>query len=350
MQSTELLEERLPLTVTKKSYLKVAGILVLIVAVILVNVFFLQKNDDKAPTKKAETYSLQAMNPVTHPEKEVVIDETTNSQQAELQKQLAEAKAKDFVERLQASQTVDAGSGASTMASNHQVAAGESAHHPANMASYHQNENSAFLEHASQATPDRSYAQTFTPRPYLIGQGKFIFGTLAVAIHSDLPGQITATVTHDVYGEQGRNVLIPRGSRLIGEYRSGLSFNQTRVFVVWTRVLTPNGLSVMLGSSGTDALGQSGLTGDVQNHFFARFGAASLISLIGAGASTVGVNPQDENNSMAVYRQAIAQSTAQQASNILSQTVNTPPTIRIAQGEKIVVFVNKDLDFSRVRR
>ena len=268
-----------------------------------------------------------------------------------MRKRLEEAKAKDFIERIQATQGIDgtvqtAGSAAiSENGTPHSSADGA-----ANQAGYSRDQNTAYLEHEAGARPEKSFAERFAPQPYLIGQGKFIFATLSVAINSDLPGQVSAVVNQDVYGEQGRKVLIPRGSRLVGEYRSGLATNQSRLFVVWTRVIQPNGISVMIGSEGTDALGQAGLTGSVDYHFFARFGTASLISLIGAGASTVGVNPGDEYNSMAAYRQAVSQAMAQQANQTLSQTANIPPTIHVQQGERVVVFVNKDLDFSRVYR
>jgi type IV secretion system protein VirB10 len=153
-----------------------------------------------------------------------------------------------------------------------------------------------------------------------------------------------------VYGEQGRHILIPKGSKLIGEYKSGLVNNQSRLFVIWTRVREPNGIDVMLGSEGTDELGRAGLTGETDYHFFARFGTATLMAMISAGASTIGVNPNDEYNSMASYRQNVSQALAQQANNTLNQGINIPPTINIHQGQKIVIFVNRDLDFSRVYR
>ena len=115
-------------------------------------------------------------------------------------------------------------------------------------------------------------------------------------------------------------------------------------------VREPNGIDVMLGSEGTDALGRAGLTGNVDYHFFARFGSAFLIAMIGAGVSTVGVNPNDQYNSSAAYRQNVSQALAQQANNTLDQNINIPPTANIAQGQQIVVFVNRDLDFSRVMR
>lgn len=298
---------------------------------------------EQKPDESLDTYNLKSEQPVSN--------DTPNHQQANGaidnafsdQASLEEAKAKDFVARLQASQSVSAGSSASSSTSATQI--GSSA--PSVMSS---DPNAAYVQQAAQATVDRVYATPLTPQPYLIGQGKFIFATLSTAINSDLPGQVSAIVNQDVYGEQGRNVLIPRGSRLVGEYRSMLSQNQSRLLVVWTRVIQPNGISVMIASQGTDALGQAGMTGDVDYHFFARFGAATLISMIGAGASTIGVNPDDPYNSMAAYRQAITQATSQQANSMLNESTSIPPTVHVRQGDRVVVFVNHDLDFSKVYR
>jgi type IV secretion system protein VirB10 len=266
------------------------------------------------------------------------------------ERELVEAKAKDFIERLQVSQNaggVSQSSGPSNAISSGVNNEGQPA--PATNV-LPQDPNTAFLLQASNSKTEREYATHFGPLPYVIGQGKFIFATLAVAINSDLAGQIEAVVSQDVYGEQGRKVLIPRGSHLIGQYRSGLSNNQSRLFTVWTRIKEPNGVDIQLGSEGTDTLGRAGLTGNVDYHFFDRFGSSLLVSLIGAGAANIGVNSSDQYNSASAYRTGIAEAMSEQGKSLLSQNINIPPTINIAQGEKIVVFVNRDLDFSRVYR
>jgi type IV secretion system protein VirB10 len=343
----------LPLTARKKMPIKFYGLFALLAFIVIVNHFFLRTNDiNQKPDEAIDSYSLKPLNPIANEDKSSPQKTTLLSlNQDKMKQQLAEIKAKDFVERLQATQAIEAGSASNSgTVSNNTGSIQAQVGQQGNAGAPSSDVNTAFLESTSQVRPDRSFAQRFRPQPYLIGQGKFIFATLSVAINSDLSGQVSAIVNQDVYGEQGRKVLIPRGSRLVGEYRSGLATNQSRLFVVWTRVIQPNGISVMIGSEGSDALGQAGMTGAVDYHFFARFGTASLISLIGAGASTVGVNPDDEYNSMAAYRQAVAQSMSQQASSMLSQTANIPPTVHVRQGERVVVFVNKDLDFSKVLR
>jgi len=209
-------------------------------------------------------------------------------------------------------------------------------------------QNVLFLTRAATSKAERAQATGFGPLPLVIGQGKFIHGVLETAIDSDLPGQVRAVVTSDVFGEQGKVILIPKGSRLVGEYRSGLANNQSRLFVVWTRVLEPNGVDIPLGSEGTDNIGRAGLTGQVDYHFLARYGAAGMTSLLSAGVSTVGVNPTDQLNSASLYRQQVAEALAQQTNNLLTRDLNIPPTINIVQGTEIAVFVNKDLDFSKV--
>ncbi len=337
----------LPLQANKKMPVTYIGLGILAVGIVLVNVFLLQKPEEKKSHDTGDTISMKSVDPITKQDNQSI---QNNNEQITLKQKLEEAKAKDFVERLQAVQTAEVGatSQSTNQNSNAILASSNQSQNPAT--AMPPDANMAFMQGASNEQAQRSFATKFAPQPYLIGQGKFIFGTLAVAINSDLPGQVSAIVNQDVYGEQGRNVLIPRGSRLIGEYRSGLANNQSRLFVVWTRVIQPNGISVMIGSEGTDALGQGGLTGLVDYHFLARFGSATLISLLGAGAANVGVNPDDQYNSMAAYRQAVAQSMAQQSTNMLNQSANIPPTVHIPQGEKITVFVNKDLDFSRVYR
>ena len=310
----------LPFKGAKKMPLKIYGIAFLLVLVVLANIFIFKTNDvSNKPDEAIDAYSVKPVNPIAKSDVSHPAPKETNSQiQDGFTRELEEAKAKDFIERLQATQRVDVSNSQSVNNSSQQgvttaqYASGTSV-------STSQDANTAYFNNASQEKPDRSYAGKFSPQPYLIGQGKFIFATLAVAINSDLPGQVTAIVNQDIYGEQGRHILIPRGSRLVGEYRSMLTNNQSRLFVVWTRVIQPNGISVMIGSEGSDALGQAGMTGAVNYHFLARFGTATLISLIGAGAATVGVNPGDEYNSMAAYRQAASQALAQQATSTLDK-------------------------------
>ncbi len=150
-----------------------------------------------------------------------------------------------------------------------------------------------------------------------IAEGKMLAATLETAISSDLPGKLRAVVTSDVWSEDGSRRLIHKGSRLIGEYRSGLVRGQTRVFVIWTRLLEPDGTDVAIGSPGTDDIGQAGLTGTIDRHFVERFGAAFLLSLIGsATTASQGGNTFVVNTS---------QGFGQVAQESLQDSINIPP-------------------------
>ena len=192
-----------------------------------------------------------------------------------------------------------------------------------------------------------SYASRIDNRAYKILQGKIIDVTILNGMNSDLPGQVIGQVTEPVYGEIGRFQLLPAGTRLFGEYSSNVRYGQSVIAVKWSRAITPQGVQINLDSPGANGLGIAGIDGGtVNNHFFQTFGSAALISVIGAGASTVGANSSDQNNSMAQYRAALTQSMANQANTILGQRANIPPTIKVKEGTSSKILIAKDLDFT----
>ena len=189
----------------------------------------------------------------------------------------------------------------------------------------------------------------------LMPQGTLIRGVLETAIQSDLPGMVRAVISSDIYSFDGRRVLLPKGTMLTGEYRSGLSRGQTRVLIVWTRALRYDGTSVSLGSYGTDDLGRSGVAGSVDKHYLERFGAAAVLSLVGGVSSFVaGLNSNGSsdassdfsNNGATQAQQTISQTMSDMANQALKDQINIPPTIHVDQGTQIIVFVRRDLDFS----
>jgi len=168
-----------------------------------------------------------------------------------------------------------------------------------------------------------------------VPESTMISAVLETAIDTDLPGYVRAIVTHDVHSFDGSRVLIPRMSRLIGQYKSGLAAGQTRAQVIWTRLIRPDGVSIALGSPGVDFSGNSGLAGKVNSHFVQRFGSAVLLSVVG-GLSAVG------NASVVV-------SGGQSAATVAAQRdAQIAPTVRVPQGTAIRVYVARDLDFSTV--
>ena len=174
---------------------------------------------------------------------------------------------------------------------------------------------------------------------YTVPQGAIIAGVLETAINSDLPGYVRAVVSRDVMGFDGRRVLIPSGSRLIGQYRSGLAAGQSRAFIVWTRLTRPDGVTVSLGSPVTDPLGRAGLGGKVDSHFLKRFGSAILLSVVQSGLGLL----QQGGNNVIVRTADDAKSVAGIA---LQRDINIPPTVKVAQGTAIRIFIARDLDFS----
>ncbi len=205
--------------------------------------------------------------------------------------------------------------------------------------------NTAFLQGEGNSQADTERSSLLRNQSTLVAQGTLVAGVLETAINSDLPGLLRAVVAVDVYSFDNSRVMIPRGTRLIGQYRSGVAIGQTRAFIAWNRLITPQGVSILLGSPGTDALGAAGVTGKVDEHFFKRFGAALMVSVVnggiqaGSNAATGGGGGND-----IIIQSATDSSKIVEA--ILQQRVNIPPTIRVAQGTPIRIFINKDLDFS----
>jgi type IV secretion system protein VirB10 len=167
-----------------------------------------------------------------------------------------------------------------------------------------------------------------------VPQGALIAAVLETAINSDLPGFARAVVSRDVLSFDGTKVLIPRGSRLIGQYRSEVAIGQSRAFVVWTRLLRPDGVSVQLASPATDTLGRAGLAGKVDRHYLQRYGPALLSTAVSAALDN------RQSNQLVI-------GTAQNsAGSGLASGEAIKPTVIVKQGTAIQVFVARDLDFS----
>ena len=175
-------------------------------------------------------------------------------------------------------------------------------------------------------------------------QGTLIEAALETAISTDLAGNVSAIVSHDVWSFDMSQVLIPRGSRLFGRYDSEVDAGQRRVLIAWDRLVTTDGQSVTLAAYGTDRIGRSGLPGTVRNHFLQRFGTAALISLIGA-VPTLAADKYAANE--------VASDTAENVGTDLGEAVNTvmadylsiPPTISVNQGAVVMIRVDTDLAF-----
>ncbi len=206
--------------------------------------------------------------------------------------------------------------------------------------------NLEFATQYARASVDTEKAAQLQRLNTLITQGTMIDGILETAIQSDLPGMIRAIVSKDVYSFDHSNLLIPKGSRLIGRYNSALVRGQRRVFVIWNRLIRNDGVSINIGSHGTDDLGRSGLEGELDTHFFERFGSSILLSLIDASIQ-IGVNSIDDDDTATVAINT-GNDFSRAAEIALENSIGIKPTINIDQGVRIKVFVGKDLDFSDV--
>ena len=190
------------------------------------------------------------------------------------------------------------------------------------------------------ATPSVT-AEVLPTRTLLLPKGAFIDCTLETAVDSTLPGMTTCITATDTFGADGKVVLLERGSKLVGETRGEVAQASSRVFVLWTEARTPTGVVIPLASPGTDALGRSGLPGTVNRHFFERFGAALLISVIDAGAQAAATS----RSGTVIYSPTTSQDVM---SEVLKDTLRIPPTIVKNQGDRIQVLVARDLDFRSV--
>jgi type IV secretion system protein VirB10 len=177
----------------------------------------------------------------------------------------------------------------------------------------------------------------------LLPKGAFIDCNLETAIDSSLPGLTTCITATDTFGVDGKVVLLERGTKLVGETRGIVAQGTSRVFVLWTEARTPTGVVVPLASPGTDELGRSGLPGEVNRHFFERFGAAMLISIID-GAVQAAIASQSRGGAVILNPTASEEVTTE----VLKGTVNIPPTVVKANGDRIQVLVARDLDFRSV--
>lgn len=177
-----------------------------------------------------------------------------------------------------------------------------------------------------------------------VPKGTVIAAVLESALDSTRPGAVRALVSRDVMGFDGSKVLIPRGSRLYGEYEADLNYGQNRAMVRWTRLLRPDGAMINLDSPAADPLGRAGIRGKVNSHFWARFGGAILQSVLDLG---VGVATRKIDDAVVVALPGSTQNISRTATEGMTQV---RPTLKINQGTSVSVFVAKDLDFSTVEQ
>lgn len=200
----------------------------------------------------------------------------------------------------------------------------------------------AFLNAAADRrtiAPDRVVAPA---SPYILQAGAVIAAALITGIHSDLPGQITAQVTENIYDSPtGRILLVPQGTRVIGQYNNSVQFGQNRVLLVWNRLIFPNGRSIVLERQpGADAEGYAGLSDGVDYHWWELAKAAGLSTLLSVGAELA---TNDDNRLIQAIRNGGQDTINDAGQQIVRRQLNVAPTLTIRPGFPVRVIVTRDL-------
>lgn len=222
--------------------------------------------------------------------------------------------------------------------------------------------NSGFASRASRATKAATAkAGNMGNLNVVIGQGKLIHAVLETAINTTLPGAVRAIVSRDTYAESGKNILIPKGSRLIGTYNTNLLQGQKRVFIIWQRVIRPDGVDIFVNSPAVDSLGRAGGEGYVDNRLQQIFTGAIMTSIVSLGVAyaseqvlgakdsteTTNTDGSSTKTSSPVTEAAnqATESINEVGKRVLDRIIDTRPLVTIDQGTKINVMLNRDLIF-----
>lgn len=203
-------------------------------------------------------------------------------------------------------------------------------------------ENGAF-------TPKSAKAGKFNPNLYL-SKGTYIGCSLDTRLVSTIKGGISCTVSENIYSTNGVTLLIEKGSKITGYFNSGqMNDGMDRIFVVWNEIRTPNNIIIPVSSGASDDLGGTGIPGYVDHHWLQRFGAAILLSVID-DALNVGLNGRNgsRNKSNVDYTENTRETTVQMANTALEKFINIQPTLYRNHGDIVGVYVNRDIDFSKV--
>lgn len=185
----------------------------------------------------------------------------------------------------------------------------------------------------------------FTPkRDYLLPKGSIFPCNMDTSTNTTVAGMVRCKVAKNVYSDNGRVLLIEKGSEATGEYQNNVKQGQARIYVLWNSIRTPNGVEIPLDSPSADQLGGMGIPGYVDNHFWERFGGAMLISISG---DAIAVLRQAGGSGTNVYNNTSGQAN-QMSQEALRNTINIPPTVYINQGERIQIYVARNINFESV--
>lgn len=201
----------------------------------------------------------------------------------------------------------------------------------------------AFVRAGAEAAEARQASIIANPA-HTVVQGTLIEAALETAINTQLAGNVSAVVSHDVWSFDMSQVLIPRGSRLYGRYASDVAAGQRRVLIAWDRIVTTDGQSVLLAAYGTDRIGRSGLPGKVRTHFLQRFGTAAVISVIGA-VPTLAAAKYADDEVASETAENVGTDLGNAVSEVMADYLSIPPTISVDQGAVVMIRVDADLEF-----
>lgn len=214
-----------------------------------------------------------------------------------------------------------------------------------------QKDKQNFFRNAERNEFGNPYYEQFASS-YTVKAGGIIPTILVSGINSDLPSNVIAQVREDVYDTvSGNYLMIPKGTRLIGKYDSGISFGQTRLLLVWQRLIFPNGKSMGLQNfGGVDMSGYAGVTGKVDNHFDKLFQAVVLSSVVGAGTAIVTEDDDDDDDWKSEAGRGAGEQMIDIGSNMANKALNIQPTIEIAQGTRMNVMIHSDLKLTPYKK
>ena len=193
-----------------------------------------------------------------------------------------------------------------------------------------------------------SDARIIKQQSLTLSKGTVIECILETRVDTTVPGMTTCVIPRDIYSMNGRILLIERGTKAIGEYQGAVQNGLARIFMLWTELRTPNGVSIQLNSPVADAMGGAGMGGYVDYHWFKRFGNALLFSLISDGFQYIVNTAQENNNNGDVTYENTQNGMDEIIKEAMAQSGNIPPTLIKNQGERVSIFVARDLNFSQV--
>ena len=221
---------------------------------------------------------------------------------------------------------------------------------------YVADQNISWAEQAKRFEEDQDYeGNTYTPKiavkdkfnpSLLLQKGTYIGCSLDTRLVSQIKGGISCTTSEDVYSKDGVTLLIEKGSKIFGSFRSGeMNDGMNRIFVIWSEIRTPNNINIPVQSGASDELGGSGLQGYVDHQWLKRFGASILLSMVDDVFNYAANGKRDNSYD---YSENTRDSTQQMANTALEEFIKIKPVLYRNQGDIVGVYVNRDIDFSKV--